>query len=131
MYGIGVDLTYIPEFKQALEDKATFFFQKYYTEDEREYANSYSSISLPNYYSSRYAAKEAFIKAIDGNRLFQEKEIDINYKEIETKKDSYGRPFLNFYGRLKTYMLQRKVRQVHVSLSHIKDYSIAQVLIEY
>ena len=130
MFGIGVDLTYIPEFRKALDDKSTSFFHKYYTKNEINYANQISHFPS-DYYSSRYAAKEAFIKALDGNRLFEESAIKIDYTEIEIQKDNYGRPYFCFYGNLKEYIIQRQIKKVSVSLSHVKDYSIAQVLIEY
>ncbi len=126
---IGVDLTYIPEFRSALRDPGTFFFQETFSDWEREKASTKPSDQRPNFFAGRYAAKEAFIKAIDGHRLFQEPDLKFKYSEIEIRNDQFGRPFFRFYGNVSEYMQELKSVSIRVSISHAEDYAFSEVLL--
>jgi len=70
--------------------------------------------------TARFAAKEAFLKAI-GTGLR-----GVGWKDIEVLNDELGKPMFRFYGRLEEYNL----RQVHLSLSHTREQAIAFVVLE-
>ena len=126
--GLGVDLVCMSEFDKTLQG-STAFIKDHFTKDEIAYSESGMSGGL-SHFSARYAAKEAFIKAIDSLFLFRPKLLNqIDYKEVEIAKDPEGRPYLNFYGQLKTIIQDLNVHAL-LSISHDGDYAMAQVLIQ-
>jgi len=81
-----------------------------------------------NFYAKRFAAKEAFVKAIGtGFRS------DINFIDIEIKNYKNGKPYISLSKKLNNF-LQKKFKiqkyKVFLSLSDEKDYSIAFVVID-
>jgi len=80
------------------------------------------------FYAKRFAAKEAFVKAIGtGFRS------DINFIDIEIKNYKNGKPYISLSKKLNNF-LQKKFKiqkyKVFLSLSDEKDYSIAFVVID-
>ena len=130
IYGIGIDLTYIPEFRSAWNEPGTTFFDKYFTGREIEYCQSKGESQLPNHFAARYAAKEAFIKALDSPKLYSPELIKIDFREIEVLNDTGGRPFLKIYSKLKDYTVSEKISKMFLSISHVEEYAIAQVILE-
>ena len=130
IYGSGVDITSIPEFLSAWREPGTAFFKKYYTEGELDYCRSRGEKQIGGHLAARYAAKEAFVKALDGQRLFQPAAIQVDYRDIEVKNDDYGRPFLKIHNELWKYVEKEGVSRILLSLSHVEDYAIAQVILE-
>ncbi|TGM97276.1 holo-ACP synthase [Leptospira dzoumogneensis] len=126
---VGVDLTYIPEFKESLQDKATFFFKITFTDWERKKGQTKPENQRASFFAGRYAAKEALIKALDGYRLFQKPDLNVNYSEIEIRNDDYGRPYFRFYGNFETYLNDLKPNSIRLSISHTGDYAFSEVLL--
>ncbi len=119
--GIGVDICEIERFKKLIEKYDDRFLDKIFTENEKKYCRDKINKGAPSY-SVRFAAKEALFKAI-GTGLRH----GLTWKDIEVENDDLGKPFLNFYGKTKKIIGDRKVS---VSLSHSIDSSIAFVIIE-
>jgi len=119
IYGIGIDIAKNERIKNAVDRWGEKFLKRVFTDDELRYClsrtNPYSSLS------ARFAAKEAFIKAVGDYVTFRDVEVILN-------KD--GKPFLKLHRRAKEMASDRMIRNNHVSLSHEKDYSIAIVLLE-
>ena len=110
--GIGVDIVSNSRF----DNKPEGFLEKLFTPEELA-----SSLLVPNkseFFASRFAAKEAFVKALgSGFRGIQP--ID-----IEICSDELGKPFI----KLSKDVCSGSV--IHLSLSHERDSSIAMVVIE-
>jgi holo-[acyl-carrier protein] synthase len=77
------------------------------------------------HYAARYAAKEAFLKAI-GIGL----NIGFKFAEIEVINDVSGQPFLYLHGSLKKIIKKKKISNILLSLSHATDYASAVVILE-
>jgi len=80
-----------------------------------------------NCYSKRFAAKEAFVKALGiGFRK------NINFKDIEVANNSYGKPYIlmnkKIANKIKTIFKVKKFN-ILLSISDEKKYSIASVII--
>ena len=78
-------------------------------------------------FGARFAVKEAIIKATDSH-IF-----DYKLYDIETINLNSGKPKLNIYSeklnnKIKK-LLNKNEFEINVSLSHEKDFSIAQVII--
>lgn len=119
----GTDIIEIPRIKQAIEDMGENFLQKVFTKKEIDYCESKKAQKY-QHYAARFAAKEAGFKAI--SCLLDDK-FSISWKDIEVENNSGGRPSLNI---TKINGLE-KIECVDVSLSHCKEYAVANVSLIY
>jgi holo-[acyl-carrier protein] synthase len=99
------------------------FKEKVFTKKEIEYCESKTN-KFQNY-AARFAAKEAFLKAIgtgwrDG----------LAFNDIEIINDPLGKPEIKLYGKSKEYFDNNGIKNIHVSISHIRDFVNAIVIIE-
>jgi holo-[acyl-carrier protein] synthase len=125
--GIGTDIVEIERIKNAIEKCGDRFLKKIFTEREIAYCNKRKD-PFPNL-AVRFAAKEAFIKALSFEKEKTEKIIKIsNFKEIEILNYPTGKPFINLVGNLKTVLQDEIV--IHLSLSHERHYALATVVLE-
>jgi holo-[acyl-carrier protein] synthase len=76
-------------------------------------------------YAARFAAKEAFLKAL-GTGLRQH----MRWRDIEVCRDELGKPSLRLYGYLQERCIAEDIRHIHLSLSHSATCAIAQVILE-
>lgn len=126
-YGSGVDLAYVPEFRDALADAKSVFLREVLTQGELEYCLSVPEPLRAERAAARYAAKEALLKALDGVRLYEPHAIRFRYSDCEVRNDDYGRPFWRFHGDLLAFMVSVGIGSARVTLSHTGDYALAQV----
>jgi len=120
LFGIGIDLVKVSRIKAVMERFPNRFKTRIFTKNEIEFcenrANSYLS------YAVRFAAKEAFAKAL-GTGLRGK----IAWRDIEVVDDELSKPSLVITGKALKILGKRKV---HTSLSHTEDYAAAIVIIE-
>ena len=95
------------------------------TNNEIAYCEKKSNIT--NCYSKRFAAKEAFVKALGiGFRK------NINFNDIEVVNNTYGKPYISIdkkiANKIKTLFKVKKFN-ILLSISDEKKYSIASVII--
>ncbi len=122
--GNGVDIIKNSRINNSLKIKG--FLNRIFTEKEIQQGKKLKN--KINFYAKRYAAKEAFVKAIGtGFRS------DINFIDIEIKNYKNGKPYISLSKKLNNF-LQKKLKiqkyKVFLSLSDEKDYSIAFVVID-
>ena len=122
--GNGVDIIKNSRINNSLKIKG--FLNRIFTEKEIQLGKK--SKNKINFYAKRFAAKEAFVKAIGtGFRS------DINFIDIEIKNYKNGKPYISLSKKLNNF-LQKKFKiqkyKVFLSLSDEKDYSIAFVVID-
>ena len=122
--GNGVDIIKNSRINNSLKIKG--FLNRIFTEKEIKQGRKLKN--KINFYAKRFAAKEAFVKAIGtGFRS------DINFIDIEIKNYKSGKPYILLSKKLKNF-LQKKFKiqkyKVFLSLSDEKDYSIAFVVID-
>ncbi len=130
IYGIGIDVVDVSEFEQVLSDPKTFFITNYFTAQERDYCYSKAAKEQARHFAVRYAAKEAFLKALDGPRLEAAAAFLFSYIELEILNDSSGRPFFCYHGKLLLYLREIGLGKAHLSMSHSDSYCVANVLLE-
>ena len=121
--GNGVDIIENRRIKKSLKIKG--FINRIFTQNEIK--NSKNLNNKVNYLAKRFAAKEAFVKALgEGFRN------NINYNDIDISNDKKGKPLINISSKLKK-ILKRKFKlnkyKIFISLSDEKKYSIAYVII--
>jgi len=54
----------------------------------------------------------------------------VNWKDIEIKNDELGQPIIDISGKRKKIALAKGVSKYFITISHTKEYAIAQVIIE-
>lgn len=118
--GIGTDICDIERIAKIIEEQGDRFLKKVFTEQEISYCRpKHNSAEC---FAARFAAKEAFLKAL-GTGLRD----GLNWKDIEVINDSLGRPDLKTYKRCAEKILNHRVL---LSLSHTHKIALAMVLIE-
>ncbi len=121
IYGIGIDIVSVKRLREVVERRGDRFLERVFTSSEIDYCLNKRD-PFPSL-SARFAAKEAMIKAIGGRAA-------ITFKDMEVINDDTGRPFLNPGFRLRKDLEKFGIKNVHLSLSHERDYSIAFVILE-
>lgn len=118
-FKIGNDIIEISRIEKLCEKYKDRFKKRVFTEKEIRYCeckgkNKYQS------YAARFCAKEAVFKAIsDGlNNKYE-----INWTDIEIINNEKGKPIVNINLDF--------IKDVEISISHIKEYAIATVIVEY
>lgn len=115
---VGTDIIEVERIKNAIESNEKFV-ETVFTQKEIEYCES-KKITKYEHYSARFAAKEAIFKAISN---YLKDKYSISWKNVEIQNDKNGRPYVNFID------IDIKIKDVDISLSHIKDYAIASAVV--
>jgi holo-[acyl-carrier protein] synthase len=120
IYGIGIDLVAVARVRAALERYPERFRNRVFTPAEVRFCETLGD-KYPSY-AGRFAAKEAFSKAL-GTGLRGA----IGWTEIEVHDNERQRPTIEVTGRAEQILAGRKV---HLSISHLPDYATAIIVIE-
>jgi len=123
IYGIGIDLVDIRRISSAIHRWQGRFINRVFT--VREVDLSRHSLKLASSLALRFAAKEAFSKAIG---LGMKK--GIRWRDIEVVHNPSGRPELRLKGEARRMCDKEGIRGWHVSLSDEGDYGMAVVVLE-
>ena len=123
--GIGIDIVEINRFKKSLRNKKKSILNRLFT--KKEILICGKKKLYINCFTKTFAAKEALVKALGTG--FRK---NINFKDIEIKNNTYGKPYFTINSKLKNKMsktLGTKKFKVFLSMSDEKNYAIANVLI--
>ncbi len=121
--GNGVDIVENRRIKKSLKNNG--FLYRIFTKSEIEQSKKIKN--KVNFFAKRFAAKEAFVKAL-GTGIRN----NINFKDINVKNNINGQPLMNISNKLKRLLkLKFKINKyrLYLSLSDEKKYSIAFVII--
>ena len=123
IYGIGIDLCEVARVKSSLEKLGDRFADKILHPDEKK---RYSQLKFKaKYLAKRFAAKEAFAKAM-GTGIAQ----GVTFPNIEVFNDELGKPCLRLHGTTQAKLDAIGQVKVHLSISDERDTAVAQVIIE-
>ena len=123
IYGIGTDIANINRIKKSLKNKD--FIKRLF--DKNEVKKCSRQINKANCYAKRFAAKEAFSKAI-GTGISR----GINFDEIIVYNIKSGKPTIKLLGNTKKIVnkiLNKKKISIFLSLSDDKPFAVATVVI--
>ncbi|ASA97355.1 MULTISPECIES: holo-ACP synthase [Anoxybacillus] len=113
--GIGIDIVELSRIAHLLERQPKFI-ERVLTENERMRFFELSSKRKIEFVAGRFAAKEAYAKAL-GTGIGTH----VSFRDIEINNDENGKP----------YIISPSIdERVHVSISHSEHYAVAQVIIE-
>ena len=117
----GVDIVDNLRINRAI--KNINFVNRVFSKKEIHLSNK--SPNKTNYFAKRFAAKEAFYKAL-GTGIRN----GYRFKDITVINDKYGKPIIEINKRVKKMIFQKfkiKKFKIHLSLSDEKKHSIAYV----
>ena len=123
IFGVGTDVVEIGRIEKALERFGEKFARRVLCETE---LSRFLKHRLPaNYLAKRFAAKEAFTKAL-GTGIHA----PANWHGVWVRNLPSGKPVLEFSEALQTFMDRKGVTGAHVSLSDEKGVAFATVILE-
>ena len=120
VFGIGIDLVSVSRVRSAMDRFPDRFRARVFTPSEVAFCEGLAD-KYPSY-AGRFAAKEAFSKAL-GTGLRGA----IGWNEIDVLDNEKTRPTIKVTGRAEEILAGRRV---HLSISHLPDYATAIVVIE-
>jgi holo-[acyl-carrier protein] synthase len=120
--GIGCDIVRVDRIQRMLDSNPRFF-DKVFTANEIAYCQAKASPAQS--FAARFAAKEAFLKALgtgwsDG----------VSWQEIEVENDGRGKPILAVSGKTEELLRSKQAVGIHLALSHERDHALAFVTLE-
>jgi len=123
IYGLGTDVCEIQRIQKAMERWGERFAGKILVESEMK---RFLAHRLPaNYLAKRFAAKEAFTKAL-GTGI----KSPANWHGVWVRNLASGKPVLEFTDALAALLKKRGITSAHVSLSDEKGVAFATVILE-
>lgn len=115
--GLGVDIVEIARMRRILE-RTPRFRERVFSEDERAYCDA--TANPETHYATRFAAKEAVVKAL-GTGFSR----GIGVRDIEVRRNAKGRPVVALHGRAREVARELGVRELPVSLSFTHTEAVA------
>ena len=121
--GIGVDLVEVARIKEMMKHHGRRFVTRVFTEGEAAYCRDMKRAE--EHYAARFAAKEAALKALGvGMRK------GIAWTDVEVYLTDLGQPLVRLTGGAADRADDLGVNHIFLSLSHTKEYAVAQVVME-
>jgi holo-[acyl-carrier protein] synthase len=118
----GVDLIEVNRVSEAINKWKDRFLRRLFTDSEIRYSAGKKFYN--QHLAARFAAKEAVLKAfgIGWSRF-------VKWKDVEILNKKNGKPQIRLHGYLKTLKKEKKIKDIAVSISHTKDYAIANCVL--
>lgn len=124
IYGTGIDIIEIARIKKSLERFSSRFEEKVFTNNEIKYCRGKADPS--KHFAARFAVKEAVMKSL-GTGMSQ----GIGWKDIEVlNHEDSGKPYLMMEGKGKSVFETLKLKIIHITISHEKNYAVAHAVAE-
>lgn len=123
IFGTGIDLVDISRFERFVAQNNVPLFQRLFTAGELAYCAAKKNSA--QHYALRFAAKEAFLKAL-GTGLRE----GLSWRDMEVVHDSYGKPELRLSGEAERLFVSKGLSGCFLSLSHDGNCAVASVILE-
>jgi len=113
--GLGIDIVELKRISEAI-NRNSKFVKRILTGKEQSYFDRLSYRRKVEFLAGRFAAKEAFVKAVGSGigKLY-------SWQDIEIIPAENGKPLLQ---------TKTAIGKIHLSISHSKEYAVANVIIE-
>jgi holo-[acyl-carrier protein] synthase len=118
--GVGLDVCSIERMRRALERHGERFFARICSANERKDLEGRDRATA---LAGRFAAKEAFAKAMDGAP-------GVGWHEVEVRRAENGRPRLELQGSALALAAKLGVTRWHVTITHDAGIAAAVVILE-
>ncbi len=120
---IGLDIIEVSRVRQAIQ-RTPRFRERVFTEAEQAYCDG-CGVNAAVHYAVRFAAKEAALKALGTGWS-----AGIAWHDVEVARTERGAPSLVFHHRAQEIFISCGATRAHLTLSHTKEYAVAQVILE-
>ena len=120
---IGIDIVEVYRIRETLA-RTPRFAERVFTGRERVYCDAKGAAAAQSY-AARFAAKEAFLKALKTGWRGR-----ITWHDMEITNDEQGVPTLAISGEARRLLEELGADRIHLSLSHTTDHAVAQVILE-
>ena len=121
--GTGIDIVNIERVERLMDRWGERFIRRVFT--EAEICHCRRRARAAECFASRFAAKEAFLKAVGWGL-----QNGVHWTDIEVDHDALGNPGLVLRRKAEEILEARGIRRVFVSLSHDDPWAVAQVILE-
>ena len=123
IYGVGTDIVNIDRIQKIIFKNREGFIKRVLTEHEQAlFANKADSAA---FCAKRFAAKEAFSKAL-GTGIGRV----VSFQDLTVRNNDNGKPHFIPSEKLRLYLLEKGVKQAHLSISDESQYAVAFVVLE-
>ena len=123
IYGVGTDIVNIDRIQKIILKNREGFIKRVLTEHEQAlFANKADSAA---FCAKRFAAKEAFSKAL-GTGIGRV----VSFQDLTVRNNDTGKPHFLPSEKLRLYLLEKGVKQAHLSISDENQYALAFVVLE-
>ena len=123
IYGVGTDIVEVARIEASLTQFGNVFAEKILT--ETELASFHESRIKARFLAKRFAAKEAFSKAL-GTGL----RVPATFQNIAVSHDELGKPILVLAAELQVLLTSKNIQKMHLSISDEKNLAAAFVVLE-
>ena len=120
---IGIDIVEVYRIRETIS-RTPRFVERVFTEKERAYCDA-KGMAAAQSYAARFAAKEAFLKALKTGWSGK-----ITWHDIEIVSGENNVPNLEIHGEAQKILENLGANQIHLSLSHTTEHAVAQVILE-
>jgi holo-[acyl-carrier protein] synthase len=120
--GLGIDMIEVERVATKIGKEAGFR-ELVFSVKEIHYCET--KTNKFEHYAARFAAKEAFFKAVGTGWMN-----GTAFNEIEIINDNSGKPEMMLLGKTLEMMAAAGIRNIFVSLSHLRNMATAVVIIE-
>jgi holo-[acyl-carrier protein] synthase len=120
---IGIDIVEVYRIRETLS-RTPRFGERVFTAKEREYCETKGAAAAQSY-AARFAAKEAFLKALKTGWRGK-----ITWHDMEILNDEAGVPTLEIRGEARALLENLGANKIHLSISHTTEHAVAQVILE-
>ena len=121
--GIGIDICEILRVKKLYERYNCSFLKKILT--EKEIDDFYARNESLSFLAGRFVAKESIVKAL-GTGFTN----GISFQDFTVFNDKDGAPKLDVLNNALKVKEAKNINQIHLSISHEKNYAVASVILE-
>ncbi|HJS50814.1 MAG TPA: holo-ACP synthase [Pyrinomonadaceae bacterium] len=119
----GIDIVEVYRIEETMA-RTPRFGDRVFTPAEREYCDAKGAAAAQSY-AGRFAAKEAFLKALKTGWRGK-----ITWQDIEILNDGDGVPSLSLTGEASSLFKKSGAERIHLSISHTSEHAVAHVLLE-
>jgi holo-[acyl-carrier protein] synthase len=120
---IGIDIVEVYRIRETMT-RTPRFTERVFTLSEREYCDAKGAAAAQSY-AARFAAKEAFLKALKTGWSGK-----ITWHDIEVVSDENRAPSLKIKGEALDILAKLGAEHIHLSMSHTTEHAVAQVILE-
>jgi holo-[acyl-carrier protein] synthase len=121
--GIGTDIVEVKRIEKLLASKREEFLSRVFSRKEAAYCEAKAKPAI--HFAARFAAKEAFMKAL-GTGWAK----GVGFRDITVSNNDDGKPSLEIVGKARVLLDEKGPTWLWLSLSHTREFAMAVAVIE-